>query len=183
MKKTKMTNRFLSLSLCFCMVLGMLSGISPMRANAAGTDGMITIDLTDSYGDGWNGNAIEIYANEALLDTATINSGNTGTWSIAQDSHLTYTFKWVSGDYADETSFVIYLGTEEKLNARGDSYSTGDTLLTVEPPCSEPEFENGICLYCGKPCTHSFKDSVCTICGFACGTDKPHGWNKGICSV
>jgi len=183
MKNKSIGNRLLSLVLCFCMALSLFSGISPMRANAAGTDGMITIELTDSYGDGWNGNAIEIYANEALLDTATINSGNTGTWSIAQDSHLTYTFKWVSGDYADETSFVIYLGTEEKLNARGDSYSTGDTLLTVEPLCSEPEFENGICLYCGKSCTHSFTDSVCTICGFACGTDKPHGWNKGICSV
>ncbi len=183
MKNKSIGNRLLSLVLCFCMVLSLFSGISLMRANAAGTDGMITIDLTDSYGDGWNGNAIEIYANEALLDTATINSGNTGTWTVAWDTHMTYTFKWVSGQYAEETSFVIYSGTEEKLNARGDSYSTGDTLLTVEPICSEPEFENGICLHCGKPCTHSFKDSVCTLCGFSCGTHEPHNWQNSICTV
>lgn len=95
------------------MVLSLLPGIQ-LVAKAAGTDGMITIEMTDSYGDGWNGNAIEIYANGKLLDTATIESGETGTWIKTLDNHADYTFRWVAGSYADETSFVIYAGTEEK---------------------------------------------------------------------
>ena len=122
--KTRLTDRILSLVLCFCMVLSMMPGI-PLVAKAAGTEGMITIEMTDSYGDGWNGNAIEIYANGELLDTATIESGNSNTWTKEITPHAVYTFKWVQGSYASETSFVIYVGTEEKLSAGGSSYSDG----------------------------------------------------------
>ena len=76
--KTRLTDRILSLVLCICMVLSMMPGI-PLVAQAAGTEGMITIELTDSYGDGCNGNAIEIYVDGELLDTATIASGSSNT--------------------------------------------------------------------------------------------------------
>ncbi len=184
MKKTSKTNRLLSWVLCLCMVLGMMPGISSGMANAAGTEGMITIEMSDSYGDGWNGNAIEIYANGERLDTATIGDGKTGTWSVVPYSHATYTFKWVKGSYPDETSFVIYMGTEEKCSAAGNSYRSGDTILTLEPVCSAPVFENDICTLCGNVCgVHSFTGNVCSICGFACGTDAAHNWDMGVCTV
>ncbi len=173
----------ISILLCLCMVLGMLPGI-PLVASAAGTDGMLTIEMADSYGDGWNGNAIEIYANGERLDTATIGDGKTGTWSVVPYSHATYTFKWVKGSYPDETSFVIYMGTEEKCSAAGNSYRSGDTILTLEPVCSAPVFENDICTLCGNVCgVHSFTGNVCSICGFACGTDAAHNWDMGVCTV
>jgi hypothetical protein len=44
-----------------CVGMALLLGVcSPLSARAAGTDGMITIELTDSYGDGWSDNAIEV---------------------------------------------------------------------------------------------------------------------------
>ena len=95
--KARLTDRILSWLLCICMVLSMMPGI-PLVAQAAGTEGMITIEMTDSYGDGWNGNAIEVYLNGRLLDTATIDSGSSNIWTKEFDPHATYSFKWVGTD-------------------------------------------------------------------------------------
>ena len=185
MRKTAMKSRLLSMVLCICMVLSLLPGI-PLVAKAAGTDGMITIEMVDSFGDGWNGNAIEVYANGELLDTATIaESAENGVWSTALNPHVTYELKWVTGSYADETSFVIYAGTKEELSAEGSAYSDGDILVTLDDTCDSSEFENGVCVHCGTVCLHFFTDdsNICTVCGFICGTTADHVWTDGVCSL
>ena len=176
--KARLTDRILSWLLCICMVLSMMPGI-PLVAQAAGTEGMITIEMTDGYGDGWNGNAIEVYLNGRLLDTATIDSGSSNTWTKEFDPHATYSFKWVGGRYADETSFVIYVGTEEKLSAGGSSYSDGDELVAVTATCAEPVFENGICTKCGAACVHQMNNGVCSACGYQC---PDHSFSNGVCA-
>lgn len=175
-------NRALAWLLTLVMLVSMMPGV-PLVAQAAdgGTEGMITIEMSDSYGDGWSGNAIEIYANGKLLDTATIDSGSSNTWTGVLDRHVTYTFKWVVGRYTSETSFVIYFGTVDHKNASGSDYSDGDTILATNPLCATPSFEDGICTKCGTACSHDIGiDGRCSICGYTCPN---HSFVDGVCAT
>ena len=153
-----------------------------MKATAAGAEGLITIELSDSYGDGWSDNAIEIYADGELLGTATIDDGAAGTWTSPIDPHVAYEFRWVSGIYAQETSFVIYIGTEQRVSASGFDYAGGATILSVAQSCSGPDYKDGVCLDCGAPCIHLYvgADGTCADCGHVCAG---HQWVDGVCSV
>ncbi len=174
-----LSDRALAWLMTLVMLVSMMPGI-PLVAQAAdgGTEGMITIEMTDSYGDGWNDNAIEIYVNGELLDTATIDNGSSNTWTKEFNPHATYIFKWVKGSYASETSFVIYVGTEKKLSASGSSYNDGDELLTVPATCTEPVYENGVCTSCGAACLHQMNNGVCSACGYQC---PGHSFSDGAC--
>ena len=81
-------------------------------------DGII-ITMYDSYGDGWNGNALEIYANGILVGTASLSSGGEGTFVIPVDDELDYTFNWVKGNSSYECSFTIMVDGETKYTADG----------------------------------------------------------------
>ena len=163
------------------MLASMMPGI-PLVAQAEGAEGVITIEMTDTYGDSWNGNAIEIYANGKLVDTATITDPlATGTWTGKITGHATYTFKWVEGSFHDETGFVIYMGTDQKLSAGGADYAGGDTILTVSPECGSTTFEDGICTNCGEACVHVMNDAgLCGICGYECPN---HSFTGGVCAA
>ena len=69
----------------------------------------ITFELTDSYGDGWNGNAIKVIdvATETELGTFTISSGSSANYTLAVCDGSEIQFVWVSGSYANETSYVV----------------------------------------------------------------------------
>ena len=91
---------------------------SPVSFNTDISDNMcsITLVLTDSYGDGWNGNAIKIvdvltdmeigtYANQDLDDKRG-EEVNTITAPVPDDRDIR--FEWVSGNFTDECSYVVY---------------------------------------------------------------------------
>ena len=92
----------------------------------------INYALTDSYGDGWNGNAINIVDECGnLIETLTIASGssNNGTLSLCGDY---YQFTWTAGDYASETSFTLLdNGNAIYSNQSGSSLTDGQVLYTI----------------------------------------------------
>ena len=67
--------------------------------------------MADSWGDGWNGNAIEVYVAGALIDTATISSGSSNTAEICVNDGDVVDMVFVSGSYTSEISGTIY-GTD-----------------------------------------------------------------------
>ena len=70
--------------------------------------GEITYQLNDSYGDGWNGNAIEIVApNGLVVETLTITTGNTASGTVALCHGIEYTIRWKVGSYPGECSYVL----------------------------------------------------------------------------
>lgn len=79
----------------------------------------ITINMNDSYGDGWGSNAIEIYADGVLVGTATLASGTSGKYFLAVDKEKEYTFRWVKGYSTYECSFEIILAGESVYYASG----------------------------------------------------------------
>ena len=142
----------LCMILCLCVVLTLLPWNS-MMATAAGTEGMITIELADSYGDGWSDNAIEIYADGVLLGVATMDDGASSVWTTPIDPHMAYEFRWVSGTYAHETSFAIFMGTENKVSASGYDYAGGAVILSVEQSCDGPRYQGVSAQIAAQPVT------------------------------
>lgn len=98
---------------------------NPVTFNTVISDDMcqIKLVLTDSYGDGWNGNAIQItdvlsgivigtYANQNL-DGA--NGEETQTIYVDVPNGRDIRFTWVVGSYATETSYAAYDINEEVI--------------------------------------------------------------------
>ena len=72
----------LLLSLTSLFIFGQISFVS------AQCD--ITIDMEDSYGDGWNGASIKVYDGATLIGTATISNGFSGTATISAPDLTSY---------------------------------------------------------------------------------------------
>ena len=153
---------------------------------------VIVINMTDSYGDGWNDNAIAVYEDGVLVDTVTITEGKEASWSGEYDPDKLYQFYWVRGKYPTECSFEIQLGVEEPFIAsKGDcsAYTDGQLLLCTHkygegvvtaPTCTQDGYTTYTCS-CGHnyttdpvPAGHSWIDATCTepkTCS-VCGTPE-----------
>ena len=74
----------------------------------------ITLELTDDYGDGWNGASIQVVDQETgiVLGTAantnTAEAGEAQTYQIAVPNDRDIDLTWNSGSYDSECSFVVY---------------------------------------------------------------------------
>ena len=101
----------------------------------------ITVEMQDSYGDGWTGNTLNVYQGTTLRGSATISDyTNYGilTIPICPDS---IRLEWVAGTYASECSFVVYDGNGAVLySAQGGSLSQGvlATIYATCPTCFMP---------------------------------------------
>ena len=90
--------------LSFC---GGVSSI-PLEANIQGLSLTYTINMFDSWGDGWNGNTINIYnQNGDLLVSATIAAGATGSESFTVTEGDLLTASWDLGSFTNEVSFDL----------------------------------------------------------------------------
>ena len=107
----------------------------------------ITYELTDSYGDGWNGNSIQVVDVEtnAVLATWTIASGSSASGSLGLCNGRQIEIQYVLGSgstYPGENSFVItdHLG-EVIWEVTQCSSSTGSVTHDVDcsvPTCQKP---------------------------------------------
>ncbi|MBO4646355.1 MAG: DUF2436 domain-containing protein [Bacteroidales bacterium] len=98
----------------------------------------ITLTMEDSWGDGWNGAAIEIYSSDnTLVGSYTLDNGTSAEEEIPLVVG-TYTFNWVAGSYDSECSFSITDSYGLPIY-EGSSMSAG-TFLTYEQTCEAPEF-------------------------------------------
>ena len=71
---------------------------------------LVNITLTDSYGDGWNNNQMQVVDAEtgAILGTFTLSSGNSGSFTLNVCKDRTINFVYVaSGNYSTENGWVI----------------------------------------------------------------------------
>ena len=70
----------------------------------------VTIQMYDSYGDGWNGAALRITINDTnLYPNATIGSGSySNTYTFDVTTYDEVKIYWVSGSYNGECSFIVY---------------------------------------------------------------------------
>ena len=107
-----------------------------MPVDNCGSTCQITINGTDSYGDGWNGGVITIVQNDSTIGTFTIDNGNTGSATYSVCSNSPVVFSWTAGNYADEVSFTIQDGGGANVYTCSDGSTLDDTVFyTLNTPC------------------------------------------------
>lgn len=88
----------------------------------------VTLELTDSYGDGWNGAAIQVVdaLTGTVISTVTNSTTNTSNPPVTDTEILSVpngrdiNFVWVSGSYDSECSYVVYdVNGEEIFSGSG----------------------------------------------------------------
>ena len=166
------------------------------ECTVCGSPREIVINMTDSYGDGWNGNAIQVYADggDEVIGIATFDEGTSATWSMTYDPNTTYTFRWAQGRYAGECSF--YVSVEDKIIFEATpktcaNYESNEVVHILKTTCNHESMSGGFCVVCEKTCgkewSHEFNEKqTCDICGYICGSkETPHNWSNldGVCAL
>ena len=86
------------------------SWVGPVSVSTPGSCGTFTVELNDSYGDGWNGGSLDVLLNgSSFITGATIVSG-TGpeVYSIPVNIGDIIDFIYTSGSYPGENSYKVY---------------------------------------------------------------------------
>ena len=79
-----------------------------LSAQTSTSSASFTINMFDSFGDGWNGNQITILADGApVLSNATVASGSSASATFDAPEGSTLTATWVAGSWQGEVSFDI----------------------------------------------------------------------------
>ena len=97
----------------------------------AGGMGGYTLELTDSYGDGWDGAFITVSVDGVSQGDYTISSGGSATYSISMSSFSlgsSVSFSYTAGSYEYEHSYVIKDAEGSTLLSSGTSPATGIQL-------------------------------------------------------
>ena len=93
-----------------------------------------TFNLSDSYGDGWNGASLEVQQNGVFITDFTLSSGSTGTETVTLCDNMSTSLVWHSGSYDGEASFTV-VGPDGTTIYTSSSLSAG-TLTTFTTDCS-----------------------------------------------
>ena len=144
-----------------------------------------SIEMYDSYGDGWNGCTIDVYVNgELVLAGATVPSGlgpEYAYFDAATGDEIFVDFTCVS--WCSEPSYYVYGGLGALLGSAWGGYGEGEGDLTVTGDCeTEGGGEgSGDCCWDHYPVT-GCEDPVCeaSVCSydpFCCD----YGWDS-ICA-
>ena len=119
-----------------------------------------TLTMNDSYGDGWNGGVLTIYANGMIVAEGSLGAGASGTEIFPMNQCDAITAEWtVAGSWASERSWSITDGAGNVI-ASGDG-TTGTAEVVAY--CSDP----------GDACLHQvlMNDSY------------GDGWNGGVLTI
>ena len=103
----------------------------------------ITLALTDSYGDGWNGASIKVVdvLTGALIGTFTNVSGNKGVpqnYTVDVPNGRDIQFQWVKGSYDTECSYVFYDVAGEVIYSGSGAMSSPFTYHVNCNACTTP---------------------------------------------
>lgn len=93
--------------------------------------GEYTIELTDTYGDGWNGASIDVVI-DGETSSFTIEDGSTGSASFTvPEGTAEFTLEFVSGAFDSEVLYEITAPTGETAISDGPSPATGTITLNI----------------------------------------------------
>lgn len=91
--------------------------------------GDYVIEMQDSYGDGWNGAAIEATVN-GVTTSYTIDAGSSNSATIAVPDGGTLSFAFVSGDWDTEVTYQIIDPAGNIMASAGPSPAVGTITLS-----------------------------------------------------
>lgn len=106
--------------------------------------GELTINMKDSYGDGWNGNMIYVEQNGVVMDVITMDDDYSEDAQILVCANDSTYLRWVSGSYSYETSFTISEGDSILYTCTDGHNLSDDTIFLHMPNCHIIPFPNPV---------------------------------------
>src|SRR5210317_1806615 len=125
-----MKRHFFTRVLATSMVL-LLGNLALAQSESCGN---ITLELYDSYGDGWNGNDMDVVSSSGTTTTYTLSSGSSASYSLTVSYGDTLDFSWQGGgSWASECTYVIKdaSGTTLYSSPNGGLMTAGATQYYV----------------------------------------------------
>jgi hypothetical protein len=99
-------------------------------------------DLADDFGDGWNlGMSVEVYADSAYIDEATVSSGYSEMSIICVDDGATVEFVFNAGSWASEAYGTIYYG--DLVTVAGVLTGSGSTTMGYDDGNGNVDYADG----------------------------------------
>ena len=120
------------------------SKVVPFTTPACWESCTYIVEMEDSYGDGWNGNAIYVMVDGIQQESLTVPSSSSSETATVVVCNGAVSFKWHVGSYASETSFIIKneSGATVYTCTDGSTLSEGDVLYSTYcgtmPSCGTP---------------------------------------------
>jgi len=115
----------------------------------------IKVELIDSYGDGWNGNTLEVIADGTTVATLTVASGYSFIRTFHFPNYVTLQFKYNAiGSYQSENTFKVYDFKNDLLYS-SPAMTTGGTgiFFTHEVDCGECDMATNLTVAYNTNCT------------------------------
>ncbi len=98
--------------------------------------------MVDSWGDGWNGNSVEVLENGISIASVTLTTGTNGTQSVPVCPGATIDLIWHLGSYPEEASLTVNDAYSVLIYsfAAGDAtaFTDGQTIHTFTSSCTPP---------------------------------------------
>ena len=109
-----------------------------------------TLELNDTYGDGWNGNTMDVLVNGIpVLDDVTLASGSSTTMTFTVNDGDEITTVWNGGgSWVTETSYIIYHPVGPTIVGEaedGDEITTPIVVDCANPPAGPTPPANDEC--------------------------------------
>ncbi len=106
-----------------------------------GAFGCYDLILIDSFGDGWNGNALEIFEDGVQTASATLSTGTSGVGQFCPEvSTQALAFYFTDGSYNSEISFTV-------TDSNGDAVMTGQGTGTYDVIVNGVTYTDGDMIY------------------------------------
>ncbi|WP_083261423.1 T9SS type A sorting domain-containing protein [Crocinitomix algicola] len=116
------------------------SAIQTGRIDEIKTTCVYTVNMEDTYGDGWNGASLNIYEDgELLTEIRCHDEASSATFHISKDRELM--LEYISGSYENENSYSLIDEDGDVLFEDGPNPTTGVVYTSIATGCS---FENSI---------------------------------------
>ena len=95
----------------------------------------IQYSLSDSYGDGWNGNAINVIDVETglVMATWTIDNGSSATGSLDVCDGREVKFEYVTGEFSNETSYQVFYSNGTEMFSGSDAMDSPQIFVLTCP--------------------------------------------------
>ena len=109
-----------------------------------------TLEMSDAWGDGWNGNTMDVLVNGTAvlsgvsLDDAADQNGAVGTITFTVNDGDDVTTLWIGGgSYSYETSYRILNGLGAEVGIGSETSITTGTITVVCPTCTFATTDGG----------------------------------------
>ncbi len=80
---------------------------------------IFTLNMTDSYGDGWNGAYLNVLMDGQAYDSYTVDNGTSNSVNFGLCDNQVMTFTWTTGSYDSECSYELLLNGSSIYSGSG----------------------------------------------------------------